>query len=118
MTGKKLRRILYLCFFRYPREVKQGEQFEAEIAPCKLVLFFDVSEETLVKRCMKRAETSGRADDNIETIKKRLQTYNTATAPVVQYYEKKGKLVRIKAEGSIEEVFVEVTKHLDKAIAK
>jgi hypothetical protein len=45
--------------------VIQGEQFEAEIAPSKLVMFFDVSEETLIRRCMKRAETSGRADDNI-----------------------------------------------------
>jgi hypothetical protein len=36
--------------------VPQGDQFEAEIAPSKLVLFFDVSEDTLVKRCMKRAQ--------------------------------------------------------------
>ncbi|KAI6191574.1 Adenylate kinase isoenzyme 1 [Aphelenchoides bicaudatus] len=91
----------------YPREVAQGEQFEAEIAPSKLVIFFDVSEETLVKRCMKRGESSGRTDDNIETIKKRLNTYLTATAPVVKHYEKKGKLLHIKAEGSIEDIFAE-----------
>lgn len=48
----------------YPREVKQGKQFEDEIWPSKLVLFFDVSEQTLVNRCLKRAETSGRVDDN------------------------------------------------------
>jgi len=102
----------------YPREVKQGDQFESEIAASKLVLFFDVSEDTLVKRCLKRAETSGRADDNIETIKKRLKTYNEATAPVVKHYETKGKLIKIKAEGTIDEIFNEVTKHLDKAVAK
>ncbi|KAI6191949.1 Adenylate kinase isoenzyme 1 [Aphelenchoides bicaudatus] len=102
----------------YPREVSQGEQFEAEISPSKLVIFFDVSEETLVKRCLKRAETSGRADDNIETIKKRLKTYLTATAPVIQHYEKKGKLVRIKAEGTVDDIFAEVTKHLDKVVPK
>jgi adenylate kinase len=81
-----------------------------------LVLFFDVSEDTLVKRCLKRGENSGRADDNIDTIKKRLQTYLTSTQPVIAHYEKKGKLVRIKAEGSIEDIFTEVCKHLDKAI--
>ncbi|MFH4975318.1 hypothetical protein AB6A40_002027 [Gnathostoma spinigerum] len=102
----------------YPREVKQGVQFEEEIQPCKLCIFFDVSEETLVKRCMHRAETSGRVDDNIETVKKRLHTYNTATAPVISYYEKKGKLITIKAEGSIDSIFAEVCKHLDVAMTR
>ncbi|TKR72435.1 hypothetical protein L596_019881 [Steinernema carpocapsae] len=101
----------------YPREVKQGEQFEAEIQPSKLVVYFDVSEETLVKRLLHRAKTSGRADDNMETIKKRLHTFNNATAPVVLHYEKKGKLARIKAEGSVDEIFAVVTSHLDKAVA-
>uniref|UniRef100_A0A1I7YJ73 Adenylate kinase isoenzyme 1 n=1 Tax=Steinernema glaseri TaxID=37863 RepID=A0A1I7YJ73_9BILA len=100
----------------YPREVKQGEQFESEIQPAKLAIFFDVSEETLVKRLLKRAETSGRADDNMETIKKRLHTFNSATAPVVAHYGKQGKLVRIKAEGTVDEIFAVVTTHLDKAV--
>lgn len=69
--------------------------FLFQIASAKLVLFFDVSEDTLVKRCLKRAETSGRSDDNIETIKKRLATYNNATAPVVDHYKMKGKLVHV-----------------------
>ncbi|GMR32600.1 hypothetical protein PMAYCL1PPCAC_02795, partial [Pristionchus mayeri] len=100
----------------YPREVAQGDQFEAEIMPAKLAVFFEVSEETLVKRLLKRAETSGRADDNMDTIKLRLKTFNEATAPVVAHYEKKGKLARIKAEGTVEEIFSEVVKHFDKAI--
>jgi adenylate kinase len=83
-----------------------------------LVLFFDVSEDTLVKRCLKRAETSGRSDDNIDTVKKRLQTYLKSTQPVVAHYEKQGKLVRIPAEGTIEEIFAVVCGHLDKHIGK
>ncbi|KAI6232162.1 Adenylate kinase isoenzyme 1 [Aphelenchoides besseyi] len=98
----------------YPREVKQGDQFEEEIQPCKLVIFFDVSEETLVNRCLQRGLTSGRVDDNVNTIKKRLQTFNTATQPVVDHYIQKQKLVRIKGEGSVEEIFVEVSDHLQK----
>ncbi|KAI6205155.1 Adenylate kinase isoenzyme 1 [Aphelenchoides besseyi] len=111
----------------YPREVKQGDQFEEEVSssfilfpmklqiqPCKLVIFFDVSEETLVNRCLQRGLTSGRVDDNVNTIKKRLQTFNTATQPVVDHYIQKQKLVRIKGEGSVEEIFVEVSDHLQK----
>ncbi|KAK6023777.1 adenylate kinase, partial [Ostertagia ostertagi] len=100
----------------YPREVKQGEQFENEIQEAKSVIFFDVPEDVLVKRLLHRAKTSGRADDNMDTIKKRLKTFTTATAPVVDYYEKKKKLIRIDAQGTIDEIFAVVQQHLDKLI--
>uniref|UniRef100_A0A915D7X7 glucuronosyltransferase n=1 Tax=Ditylenchus dipsaci TaxID=166011 RepID=A0A915D7X7_9BILA len=77
----------------YPREVEQGTEFEYEIQPSTLVIYF---------------ETSGRADDNIETITKRLETFKLATAPVVKYYDDLGKLARIKADGTVEEIFAEV----------
>ncbi|KAF1747298.1 hypothetical protein GCK72_023760 [Caenorhabditis remanei] len=102
----------------YPREVAQGQQFESEIQEAKLVLFFDVAEDTLVKRLLHRAQTSGRADDNIDTIKKRLHTFVTSTAPVVDYYESKGKLVRINAEGSVDDIFGVVVANLDKVTSK
>ncbi|KAJ1354844.1 adenylate kinase [Parelaphostrongylus tenuis] len=102
----------------YPREVKQGEQFEREIGPAKSVIFFDVSDEILIERLLNRAKTSGRVDDNMETIRKRLQTFKNATAPVVDYYEKKNKLVRIKAHGTVDEIFSVVVQHLDKLITK
>merc|ERR1711936_691631 len=41
----------------YPREVAQGEEFEKAIAPCKHILYFEVSDETMTKRLLKRAET-------------------------------------------------------------
>ncbi|CAD6185208.1 unnamed protein product [Caenorhabditis auriculariae] len=101
----------------YPREVAQGEIFEKEIQEAKLVIFFDVVEDTLVKRLLHRAETSGRADDNLETITKRIHTFVTATQPVVDYYEKKGKLYKINAEGAVDDIFKIVTVALDKAFA-
>uniref|UniRef100_A0A1I7WLQ4 Adenylate kinase n=1 Tax=Heterorhabditis bacteriophora TaxID=37862 RepID=A0A1I7WLQ4_HETBA len=61
---------------------------------------------------------SGRADDNIDTIKKRLKTFITATTPVVDHYEKKGKLVRIPAEGTVDEIFAVVAQHLSNAMKK
>ncbi|KHJ92789.1 adenylate kinase [Oesophagostomum dentatum] len=102
----------------YPREVKQGEQFESEIQESDLVIFFDVSDDVLTERVLKRAKTSGRADDNMESMKKRLKTFSTATAPVIDYYEKKKKLVKIKAHGTIEEIFTEVVKHMDPILCK
>ena len=57
-----------------------------QIAPCSLVIYFDVSDDTMTKRLMKRGETSGRVDDNEETIRKRLQTFHNQTKPVLDKY--------------------------------
>ncbi|XP_060602072.1 uncharacterized protein LOC132755252 isoform X8 [Ruditapes philippinarum] len=92
----------------YPREMEQGTRFEKEVAPCQFALYFEVSDETMTKRLLGRAETSGRVDDNEETIKKRLKTFHDITTPVVDYYEKEGKLKKVVAESGPDEVFKEV----------
>ncbi|KAJ8955551.1 hypothetical protein NQ318_001381 [Aromia moschata] len=99
----------------YPREREQGILFEKNIAPVSLVLFFDASEKTLVDRLLGRAKTSGRVDDNEETIKKRLVTFNTHTDQVIQQYTEKVK--KINAEREVEEIFSEVTSYLDPIVA-
>merc|ERR1712050_670815 len=73
----------------YPREVAQGEEFEKAIAPCKHILYFEVSDDTMTQRLLKRAETSGRADDNVDTIKKRLVTFHQHSEPVIAAYKAK-----------------------------
>lgn len=58
----------------------------------------------MTKRLLKRGETSGRVDDNEETIKKRLDTYYKATEPVITFYEKRGivrKVRPLQAEGAL-----------------
>ncbi|XP_061459986.1 adenylate kinase isoenzyme 1 isoform X1 [Rhineura floridana] len=97
----------------YPREVKQGEEFEKKIAAPTLLLYVDAGKDTMVKRLLKRGETSGRVDDNEETIKKRLETYYKATEPVIAFYEKRGIVRKLSAEGSVDEVFQQVCTHLD-----
>ncbi|XP_025026442.1 adenylate kinase isoenzyme 1 isoform X2 [Python bivittatus] len=97
----------------YPREVKQGVEFEKKITAPSLLLYVDAEKDTMVKRLLKRGETSGRVDDNEETIKKRLETYYKATEPVIAYYEKKGIVSKINAEGSVDDVFKQVCTHLD-----
>uniref|UniRef100_A0AAZ3RM59 Adenylate kinase isoenzyme 1 n=1 Tax=Oncorhynchus tshawytscha TaxID=74940 RepID=A0AAZ3RM59_ONCTS len=97
----------------YPREVKQGEEFEKKIgAPC-LLLYIDAKGETMVKRLMKRGETSGRADDNEETIKKRLDLYYKATEPVITFYTSRGIVRKIDSELPVDEVFGHVAKAID-----
>jgi len=97
----------------YPRQTQQGVQFEEEIMPCRGALYFHVADATMVARLLHRAKTSGRVDDNEETIKKRLKTFNEQTTPVVEHYKKQGKLTQVEAEGSIDDVFAQVKKAMD-----
>merc|ERR1712018_817325 len=96
----------------YPREVAQGEEFEKAIAPCKHILYFEVSDATMTQRLLKRAETSGRADDNEATIKKRLVTFHQHSEPVIKHYASKCSV--IPAERGIDDIFADVAGALDK----
>jgi len=96
----------------YPREVAQGQEFEKEILPCSQILYFDVSDETMTARLLNRGKTSGRADDNEETIKKRLDTFHKHSKPVVEAYASKCKT--IPAERDPKDIFADVTAVLDK----
>jgi len=100
----------------YPRELEQGKQFEQTIAAPTAVLFIDVASETMFERIMNRGKTSGRADDNPETIRSRLDTFEKATRPVVDYYKQKGTLFEVPndvAEKSPDEVFSKVCELFD-----
>ncbi|XP_060527263.1 adenylate kinase isoenzyme 1 [Cylas formicarius] len=99
----------------YPREKEQGILFEKKVAPVHLVLFYDASDKTLVERLLGRAKTSGRVDDNEETIKKRLHTFNTHNDQVVQQYTE--KLKRIDAERNADEIFAETSLLIDDLLA-
>jgi adenylate kinase len=70
----------------FPRAVDQAILFEQTLLEVGVILHFEVTKETMFARCMKRAETSGRADDNEETINKRVDTYFESSEPVVAYY--------------------------------
>ncbi|BAS87534.1 uMP-CMP kinase 2 isoform 2 [Oryza sativa Japonica Group] len=73
-----------------------------------LVIFFDCPEDEMVKRLLGRNQ--GRVDDNIETIKKRLKVFESLNIPVVDYYTSRGKVHKINATGTEEEIFGAVHK--------
>jgi len=89
----------------FPRAVDQAIYFEKNVVEAHQILFYDVPQEIMLQRCMKRAETSGRADDNAETIKTRVQNYFDQSLPVVDYYKMFGKVHHIDATGSIADVY-------------
>jgi adenylate kinase len=105
-------------FDGFPRTVAQAEALDKLLALrktsiCK-VLALEVSEEELVKRLIKRGETSGRSDDTDETIiRKRYTVYKNDTEPVAEYYKEQEKLERIKGEGSVDDIFVALSKCID-----
>lgn len=78
--------------------------------PILAVLVLDVSEETMMQRLCKRGETSGRCDDNIESMKKRFKVYREQTSYVIEYYESRGLVRRIPAEGTPQEVWGKIQK--------
>jgi adenylate kinase len=106
-------------FDGFPRTLAQAEALDKLLSLKKTgiskVLALEVSEDQLVKRLVKRGETSGRSDDTNETvIRKRFSVYKNETEPVAMYYDQQGKLERIPGEGSIDEIFQSLTKAIER----
>jgi adenylate kinase len=97
-------------FDGFPRTVAQAEALDKLLAYKKTgiskVLALDVNEDELVKRLLKRGETSGRSDDTDESvIRKRFFVYKKETEPVAEHYKHQGKFEVIKGVGSVDEIF-------------
>lgn len=90
----------------------QALKFEETVCPSKFTLFFDCPEETMQERLLNRGKTSGRSDDNIESIKKRFKTFVDTSMPVVDMYEKEDKVVKVSATKGPDEVYDEVKKQM------
>ena len=73
-----------------------------------VMLDLDVPEDELMTRLIKRGKDSGRADDNEETIKKRLLVYHSQTSPLIDWYKQEGQYQHIKGQGALEEIFADV----------
>ncbi|EDW69310.2 adenylate kinase isoenzyme 1 isoform X1 [Drosophila virilis] len=102
----------------YPREKNQGIEFEQKIAPADLALYFDCSEDTMLKRILARANAAEvkRADDNEETIRSRLQTFKRNTSAILELYAE--KTLTINAERDVDDIFMEVVEVIDCVLQK
>ncbi|KAG0650951.1 Uridylate kinase [Hyphodiscus hymeniophilus] len=102
----------------FPRKMDQALKFEETVVPSKFVLFFDCPEEEMQKRLLKRGKTSGRTDDNEESIKKRFKVFVDTSMPVVDYFRKKNQVVQVIATKSPDEVYKETKEKLEQRLGK
>lgn len=89
----------------FPRKMDQAITFEKVIVPSKFTLFFECPEEVMLRRLLERGKTSGRDDDNIGSIKKRFKTFVDTSMPVVEYFEKQSKVVKVRCNDPIDVVY-------------
>ncbi len=101
----------------FPRTVAQAEALEIMLTEMtkeiSVLIDVKVDESELIKRLLMRGETSGRCDDNLETIKKRLNVYRTLTKPVNEFYKNSGKYISIDGMGTVDEIFDRISETID-----
>jgi len=100
-------------FPRNKENIEEWNKIVGDSVEIKRILFYDCSFETMEKRILERAKVSGRSDDNIESLKKRFDTYQQESAPVVDEYHRSGIVTKIHAERTVEEVYGDTTKALN-----
>lgn len=93
----------------FPRTTAQAEALDkflsAKGTEVSMMLSLVVPEDELKSRLIARAEVSGRKDDaDPEIIQNRINTYNSSTAPVAEFYRAKNKLSEVNGVGSIDEI--------------
>ncbi|MDD4516533.1 adenylate kinase [Massilibacteroides sp.] len=98
-----------VIFDGFPRTIPQAKALKVMLnergTDVSVMLNLQVDEDELINRLLERGKVSGRSDDNLETIKSRLEVYHNQTAPLADYYIGEGKHVAIKGMGTIEEIF-------------
>ncbi len=112
--GKDIKGVI---FDGFPRTIAQAEALNAMLAErgqaVSTVIGLEVEDSELIKRIILRGQTSGRADDNEETAKKRLNTYYSQTLPLKDFYIKEGKYAKIQGMGTIDEIFASIKQAID-----
>ncbi len=107
-----------VIFDGFPRTIPQAEALENLLAQygadIHAVLGLEVDENELIRRMIERGKLSGRSDDNLDTIKKRLNVYHRQTSPLREYYKVKGKYNPVKGDKTVDEIFSDIKNILNK----
>ena len=100
----------------YPRNLAQADALDQLLAkigqPLDAVVKLKVPSEVIIGRCEIRFKAEGRADDNPDTVRKRLAIYAEQTAPVADFYARRGKLQIVDGVGELGEVTARVKQAL------
>lgn len=106
-----------VIFDGFPRTIEQAKALKAMLAErgvrVDVVVGLEVPDEELIDRLIKRGKDSGRSDDNIETITKRLNVYHTQTSPLRDFYVAEGLYAAIKGTGTVEGIFADIKSAID-----
>ncbi len=101
----------------FPRTLVQAEALEEIInkrnKKISVLIEMCINDQVLINRILARAETSGRSDDNMETLTKRLAVYKTQSRPACEFYKKLNKYTAVDGLGTIEEVFERISAIID-----
>jgi adenylate kinase len=105
-------------FDGFPRTIPQAnaldELLKEKNQSISALIALDVNEEEIVQRILLRGQTSGRPDDNDESIvRNRIQVYSNETTPVFDYYQQSGKSYKVHGLGTIEEIFERLSQCID-----
>jgi adenylate kinase len=105
-------------FDGFPRTAAQAEALDKLLELKKTsigaMLALEVGEEELIKRLLKRGETSDRSDDtNENVIRERIAVYHSKTSAVADYYKAHNKVVMLKGEGTVNEIFERLCSEID-----
>ncbi len=108
-----------IVFDGFPRTVPQAkalkEILEERGTKLHAVVGLEVPEEELVERMLKRGQETGRADDNLETIKNRLDVYHKQTQPLKEYYLDEGSYLPVNGSGDVKEIFDSIADGIEAA---
>ncbi|KAI9663478.1 MAG: hypothetical protein M1831_002487 [Alyxoria varia] len=96
----------------FPRKQDQSLSFESQVVPSLFTLFLDCPESVMLDRLTERGKTSGRADDNIDSIKKRFRTFVDTSMPVVDAFAAQGKVEVVEATAGVGEVYGEIRRRM------
>lgn len=106
-----------VIFDGFPRTIPQAEALEKMLeergSRIHGVVGLEVDDDELVDRLLKRGQETGRADDNLDTIKNRLNVYHTQTVPLRDYYKGKNQYYHIEGTGHPDEIFRKICEKLD-----
>lgn len=107
-----------VVFDGFPRTIPQAEALKGLLrkrgSDLHAVIGLEVPEDELVNRMLARGKETGRADDNIETIKNRLDVYHKQTLPLRDYYTDEGKYLSINGLGIVDEIFNDIATKLER----
>ena len=106
-----------VIFDGFPRTIPQAEALKKMLDErgdkIAAMIELDVPEDELMERLIKRGQMSGRADDNEETIKKRLVVYHSQTQPLIEWYKAEGLHHHINGSGTLERIFRDIQQVID-----